>query len=89
MKVEDRKSGKTILALILDGYMQYVNYGYPNDPQVYVIKASTATLGKLKNYIAATVPKEGREWQFQMIVDMSLKEGRVVFGPEQLEFIME
>ena len=85
-KITNHKTGKTIVALILDAYREYCAYGYPNDPGVYVIRANRNTMKRLSDYIQSlTFKNANTRWNFQRMTENRLRDGEVVFGPEQVE----
>ncbi len=84
-KMTNRRTGKTILAMILDAYQEYRALGYPMDPAVYVIRATPETLEKIVLVFdkgAITKKETVEHWGFQVEADPRLGADEIVFGPE-------
>jgi hypothetical protein len=80
---------------ILNAYRSYIDNGYPQDPNVYVIRSNSTTntflLNVSKNYQHSSYLTKGddRFMWFRLEVDERLADDQVIFGPETLEFILE
>ena len=74
-------------ATILDAYQEYCNFGYPKDSKVYVVQANKDTLSKVSIILnKGIIPGKpiDKDWGFQMHVTPHLKDGEIIFGPEQV-----
>lgn len=95
---ENFNQAETLPILILNAYNQYIHFGYPKDPSIYVLRASKKTLERMKVYFDENVnyiPKmelaldsekilfEG--YYFQLQINNDLRLGEFWFGPELLE----
>jgi len=86
-KKTNNRKGQTIVVLILDTYYTYIKYGYPKDPNIYRIRASSGTLNSLYQFEKHVQTRDfktdnSRFMGFITEVDDSLPVGHVVFGPE-------
>jgi len=84
-KMTNRRTGKTLLAMILDTYQEYRNLGYPIDPAVYVIRAVPETLERVMLLLdkgAITKKETAKNWGFQLEADSRLGADEIIFGPE-------
>lgn len=91
LKSTSRKRGLTLVALILNTYGEYKQNGYPEDPEIYFIRANTETAKLLYDYGDSVINahRSGstklRFMGFKVLVDDRLETMRVVFGPETVE----
>lgn len=84
--------GKSLVALILDTYQEYVNSGYPKDPNIYVIRAHPDSVSILKvmnnNVIfnSKSVDLSGDRFMgFRLIAKSYIPRDVIDFGPETVE----
>ena len=78
---------KSLVAIILDSYQEYCNFGYPKDPKVYVVQANKETLIKVSSLLnQGIIPGKSvdKNWGFQMQENSHLGVGEIIFGPEQV-----
>lgn len=75
-----QRSGKTLAVIIINSYNKYVEYGYPKDTSVYVIKANRKTLEEINKYFSSFEPPI----KFNTFTENDFKDRKVVFGPEQV-----
>lgn len=82
----DRSKGRSLAVLIFDVYQEYLRNMYPHDPAVYVVRAHPNTLQKITSYFEGIQYEPPIAWGMQLVADIRLEEGTVVFGPETVEF---
>ena len=95
-KIQENK-GRTIQALIFESYHEYINSGYPKDPNIYVIRADPTTAKMLIKSSDSLMfvfgspatqndkPCFGRYMGFRVEKDVDLKEKTILFGPETIK----
>lgn len=88
------EKAKSLMVMLQDSLAQYVNFGYPKDPAVYVVRVNPRMIPLLKKYFDSNfIPpfeldeESGTLGGFQFKEDKAIKPGRLMFGPEQLEII--
>ena len=90
MKLKGKKLKQSLPVAILDGYKTYVSFGYPEDPAVYVIRGNKATCDLLRemddNLQYSNKKGESFFMGFRIECLQYLPEGRIIFGPETIEF---
>ena len=90
----------SVPAKILSSYKQYVDYGYPSDPNVYQIRGNPSTINKLIDYISLNIQVRNvslvqrsdngiKIWGFNVKEDLDYRDGRITFGPELVDLKME
>ena len=91
MKETNKSKGRTLIALLLETYREYVDNGYPKDPSVYVIRAHPETrenLLKTSGTIFYRVKgielsnSEERFMGFTVLTDKGLAKEDLRFGPD-------
>lgn len=82
-----------IKRVVFSTYHEYVNNGYPSDPNIYVIRASRETIDMLlllgEEYLTPDLKYDwaasDRFLLFRTHVDNRLPHGDIVFGPEVVD----
>lgn len=89
---------QTLVIVLLDAYYKYISYGYPKDPAIYVVRASTKTMDKIEEVLdkSDTIPKLSMDRSksylgfgghgFKLLIAEHLPIGRIEFGPETIGF---
>jgi hypothetical protein len=95
--MESNPANLDLIGLLCSSYYSYLELGYPKDPSIYVVKASSKTFNAIKRYLdkKQTIPEFNfddangtigfTDGKFKIKVDPNLKLGEINFGPETLE----
>jgi hypothetical protein len=80
---------------VFDAYHEYIRNHYPDDPNIYVIRAHPETVSDLMLLSAEYQTNvSGYDWVgdgadrflvFRLIADFRLPPGDILFGPESIE----
>lgn len=86
LKSNELNKCATVTAEILLAYKNYVDFNYPKDPNIYIIRASPKNAALLLEYVTNSVKfsKDSIEWPFKIVEDISMGATEVIFGPEQV-----
>jgi hypothetical protein len=82
-KIQTNKCA-TVIGDILASYKKYVEFGYPNDPNVYEVRASAEIIEQLVEYVPTIKFNSDSVWPFKFVEDTNVGLGLVIFGPEQV-----
>ena len=88
LKITNDENGRSLAALLLDTYNEYVSYGYPEDPNVYIIRADSSNIKTLEAgkdlLMSGYTPPDDlpRFMGFRLESDDRLGPDEIVFGPE-------
>ena len=89
-----RKKKNSISIEILNAYKEYIDSGYPADPNIYELRVSPETYRQILNLsedlqhspYPSTGKKEKRFIWFRVKTDKRLGDGEILFGPQVLDF---